>query len=68
LLVEDVDGAGRPDAVGELGAMLFPDPHALDEAERRAQPVHRGAHVGIDELGDHGGGRVERPGFTRARA
>jgi hypothetical protein len=38
-----------PVAEAELGAVVLADPDALDEAERGFKPLHRFAHVRIDE-------------------
>src|ERR1035438_634435 len=42
----------RPVAEGELGA-VFPSPPALGEPGRSTQPLHRLAHVLVDERGYH---------------
>ena len=39
----------RPVAEGQLRAMALADPHALDEPERRPEPLDRLAHIGVDE-------------------
>jgi hypothetical protein len=39
----------RPVAEAQLRPMILPDPHALDEPERRAQPLDSRAHVGVDQ-------------------
>ena len=42
-------------AEAQLRAVVLADPHALGEAEGRAEPGDGGAHVGIDEDRDDGG-------------
>ena len=46
----------RSVAERELRAVVLADLHALDEPERRAQPVDRLAHVRVDQDGDDRGG------------
>src|SRR5471030_1032100 len=45
-----------------LRSVVVADPHSLHKAERRAQPCHRLAHVGIDE---HRDDRCSRDGPIR---
>ena len=47
----------RTVAEPELGAVVLADPHPLDEAERRRQPGHGLADIGVDQDGDDSGGR-----------
>src|SRR5690242_9035225 len=53
----------RPGADTHLRAMALADPHMLDRPERRDQPTHRGAHIGIGEHRNDGVRRDRAVGF-----